>query len=287
MTKHEVAVKTAGQEIAASRWDVTATGPDDSAAKPTIVFLHAGVCDRRSWYRTAEQLTDLGSLIAYDRRGFGESPVSMGDYRDLDDLWSVIDQASPSPAAAAQPVWLVGSSMGGLLAVDAALTSPERVAGLVLFAPAISGAPEDDDVQLDPGSEALFEQLGAARQAGDQEERLRLQARLWLDGPAAGEPRVQGPARELALAMNAIILANDFDDEAGAAGVDAWSKLEQVIPPVTVAWGDLDLPFLLDELEELVARLPRAERRVLPGTAHLPYLEQPDQVAAIVREAIA
>ena len=39
--------------------------------------------------------------------------------------------------------WLVGSSAGGRVAVDAALAYPERVAGLVLLAPAISGEPTD------------------------------------------------------------------------------------------------------------------------------------------------
>jgi len=289
MRAESVPVEVDGHRIAVSRW--SATGSGSPAAERTIVFLHAGVCDRRSWYRTAEQLTDLGTLIAYDRRGFGETAVSSGPYRDVDDLWAVIEQASPAPSPADQSspadhaIWLVGSSMGGELAVDAALTSPRRVAGLVLLTPAISGAPDDDE-KLDPASESLFEQLGAARQAGDLEQRLQLHARIWLDGPAAGEPRVTGPARELALAMNSVILRNDVDDEAAAAGVEAWPQLEQIPTPATVAWGDLDVPLLIEQCQELAARLPHARHRVLSGTAHLPYLERPDLVAEVIRTAI-
>lgn len=284
MTMKSTAIDIGGHRIAASRWSGSGAGSGSGSGtlgERTIVLLHAGVCDRRSWYRTAGQLTDLGPVIAYDRRGFGESAVSPDPYRDLDDLWAVLDQTESQP-----PVWLVGSSMGGLLALDAALTSPERVAGLVLLAPAISGAPDDDDEVLDPASEALFGQLGAARQAGDLEQRLQVHARIWLDGPAATEPRVTGPARDLALAMNAVILGNDVDDEAAAAGVDAWSRLEQITVPTTVAWGDLDVPELIKQWEELVARLPRARRQVLSGTAHLPYLERPDLVAAVIRAAL-
>jgi pimeloyl-ACP methyl ester carboxylesterase len=272
MTPEMMPVEVAGYRIAASRWP-------SGGAERTIVLLHAGVCDRRSWYSTAEHLADLGTVLAYDRRGFGESPVSPDSYRDLDDLWAVVGQVTDGP------VWLVGSSMGGLLAVDAAVTSPERVAGLVLLAPAISGAPEDDE-KLDPQSTALFEQLQAARKADDQAQRLQLHTRIWLDGPAATAERVTGPARELALTMNETILRNDVDDEAGASGVNAWSQLEEIRTPTTVAWGDLDVPLLIEESEVLATRLPNARTRVLPDTAHLPYLEQPTLVADVIRAAV-
>jgi pimeloyl-ACP methyl ester carboxylesterase len=272
MTMQTTTVDLGGYQLATTRW------PGDRPAGPTIVLLHAGVCDRRSWYRTADRLTDLGALIAYDRRGFGASPPSPGAYRDLADLWAVVDPVTDGP------VWLVGSSMGGLLALDAALTSPDRVSGLILLAPAISGMPEPEKV--DPASEALFEQLAAAGPAGDLEQRLQLHAQLWLDGPAAPPGRVTGPARELALAMNEIILRNDVDDEAGAAGDDAWSRLEQIRTPATVAWGDLDVPVIIEACEQLATRLPQTRRRVLAGTAHLPYLERPDLVADLIRDAV-
>lgn len=75
--------------------------------------------------------------------------------------------------------------------------------------------------------------------------------------------------------------------EAGTeAGTAAWERIEQVTVPATVAWGDLDAPFLIEQCEQLAARLPASRRRVIPGTAHLPYLEQPERVAAVVREAV-
>ncbi len=73
---------------------------------------------------------------------------------------------------------------------------------------------------------------------------------LWLDGPNGPEGRVAGPARELALAMNAIALKNEIPEESGKSGIAAWSRLEEIGVPVTVACGDLDLPFIMARSKE-------------------------------------
>jgi pimeloyl-ACP methyl ester carboxylesterase len=235
-----------------------------------LVLLHAGVADRRGWREVAERLT--APVIAYDRRGHGETPPSAEPFTHLDDLVAVLDATVDGPA------WLVGNSMGGALALDAALTVPERVAGLVLIAPAINGQPEPDE--LDPDTMRIAEQLEAAH---DVDELARLHAWLWLDGPAGPEGRVRGPARELALAMNERILRNDVPEDVGEGDVDAWSRLEEVRVPTTVIWGDRDVPFGIATCAALVARVPDARGHVLPGAAHLPSLEQPAELAAAIQ----
>jgi hypothetical protein len=49
-----------------------------------------------------------------------------------------------------------------------------------------------------------------------------------MDGPAGPEDRVTGAVRSLALDMNAIILGYGVPEDAGASGVDAWNRLEEV-----------------------------------------------------------
>jgi len=238
-----------------------------------LVLLHAGVADRRSWYDVAERLS--APAIAYDRRGFGWSPPSPEPFTHLDDLLAVLDAAVDGPA------WLVGNSMGGALALDAALAAPERIAGLVLIAPAVNGQPEPDE--LDPDTMRIVRGLEAAEQTGDVEELARLHAWLWLDGPASPEGRVSGPARELALAMNRRILRNDVPEDAGEGDVDAWSRLEEIAVPTTVIWGDRDVPFGIETCRTIGARVPGARTHALPDAAHLPSLEQPDELAALIQ----
>ena len=121
-------------------------------------------------------------------------------------------------------MWLAGASAGGGLALDAALIAPRRVAGLVVMGTAVSGAPEPELDADTKRFDSLLEQAYAAR---DAQEINRLETWLWLDGPGQPEGRVGGPARKLALDMNAAIIGNGVPETEGAAGVDAWHRLAE------------------------------------------------------------
>lgn len=262
--------------------EVTLAGERRPGDGPTVVLLHAGVCDRRSWRGVAERLAAEGfDVLAYDRRGFGETPPTDSAFRHLDDLAAVLD------AAADGPVWLVGSSMGGALALDAALDLGGRVAGLVLLAPAISGSPEPELEELDEPTKRLGLAIDAADEAGDLDEVNRLETVLWLDGPAGPDGRVGGEARELVLDMNGIALRAETSEDAGESGVDAWTRLEEIRIPVTVACGDLDVPFTIAQSRDVADRVADLRtHRIVAGTAHLPYLERPAEIVALIRAAV-
>jgi pimeloyl-ACP methyl ester carboxylesterase len=244
------------------------------AAAPTVVMLHSGVTDRRSWYAVADALEDVADVIAYDRRGFASTDVGELEFRHVDDLATVIDRLTTGPVA------LVGNSMGGRIALDFALSYPDLVTGLLLLAPAVSGAPEP--ANLDAATLVLDERLDRAWADQDKTEVVRLETWLWLDGPTGAEGRVSGPVRRLAEDMNRVIVGRDEDEGAGDAGLDAWSRLEEIKVPAVVGCGDLDVPFLVDQSRRLAERLPSARFELLPGVAHLPGLEQPESVAALV-----
>ncbi len=257
-----------GTDLIGERWPGGAT---------VAVLLHEGVADRRSWPEVASRLTPDVTAVAYDRRGFGETPVSKEPFTHLADLLAVLDQVTDSR------VWLVGASAGGGLALDAALAAPDRVAGLVLISPAVSGAPEPG---LDAGTQRFASLIDQAIAAADLDEANRLETWVWLDGPVQPEGRVGGSARALALDMNAIVLRNGAPEGAGDSGLDAWSRLAGIGVPVTVACGDLDVPYLVARSRELADRLPRGRHHVLTGMAHQPYLEAPVLVAQLILRAI-
>src|SRR5215470_19824431 len=87
-----------GCDLAGERWP---------GGAPLLVLLHEGVSDRRGWRQVAERLAPRVTVVAYDRRGYGESPVSTGPFTHVDDLLGVVDRERAGPA------WLVGASAGG------------------------------------------------------------------------------------------------------------------------------------------------------------------------------
>lgn len=256
-----------------------------SAGGTPVVLLHAGVADHRGWAAVIDLLEDEPlDLIAVDRRGYGGAPRSTVPFTHVADLLAVLDAAGAGRAV------LVGNSMGGALALDAALTAPERVASVLLIGGAVSGMTDEGESiewTLDEPTGAILAAFEQAEQDGDVEEQVRLELHLWLDGPTAPEGRVGGAARELAADMNRRILTAGTTGGDGDAGLDTWHRLGEIAAPVLATWGDLDLPPDLPFYALTAERLPNAEVRVLEGVAHLPSLERPDLVAALIREAVA
>ncbi|WP_448659427.1 alpha/beta hydrolase [Sphingomonas sp. CJ99] len=103
---------------------------------PTIVFLPGYASDMSGAKAVAIERWAMArgqGVVRFDYRGCGASEGTFEDYALADwrdDALMIVDQV------ASGPVVLVGSSMGGWLALLAARDRPDRVAGLVLIAPA-------------------------------------------------------------------------------------------------------------------------------------------------------
>lgn len=246
-----------------------------------VVFLHAGVADRRMWHAEMIALATTGAhrAVAYDRRGFGDTLHADEDYSHVGDLRAVLDALAPGERAV-----LVGCSQGGRVALDAALAHPALVRGLVLVAPAIGGAPEVE--AFPPALERWFARMEHAEAAADVDAINALEAHAWLDGPLAPDGRVGGAVRDLFLAMNDIAL------RAEQRGTEiepppAWPRLHDVAAPALVVCGDLDFPHIVERCARLAAEMPASEAHTMHGAAHLPNLEQPAQFMHLLRPFLA
>ncbi len=271
-----LALEVSGALLPATRW-----GDPEG---PLFLLLHAGVGDRRSWAAVAPLLLEAGGVMAYDRRGFGEADVPTEPFSHLEDLLDVLDLFQDDDFE--REIWLVGSSKGGGLALEAALARPELLTGVIALAPGLNGEPAPPPTEPGDHSDDFDEAFEAAIAAGDLETANRIDVRFWLDGTNSPEGRVGGPARELALDMNAIIYRNDVPDDLERDRPPAWPHAAEITVPVTIAAGDLDVPGLVAVHRQLAGLISGARWTDLPGTAHLPYLENPQLVAATILAAV-
>jgi pimeloyl-ACP methyl ester carboxylesterase len=240
---------------------------DSQTPGPVVVCLHAGVADRRMWAPQVEALRATHRVIAYDRRGFGETRYPSESFSHVADLIAVLDALQIERAT------LMGCSQGGRISIDAAIAIPKRVQSLVLVACAVTGAPERNDP--DPSHvKVLIDEYERIERGADAAAMNQIEARIWLDGPEAHAGRVQGPLRELFLSMNGIALAAPPTGDARPSP-SAWERLGEIRVPTLVIWGTLDFPHLRKRMEEVTQRIPGAQSLVMNEVAHLPGLEAP------------
>lgn len=108
-------------------------------ARETVVFNHGVGASLDIWAEWLPALVDRYRVLRFDMRGHGRSTWREGAARLTmealtDDLFAVMDAAGVSRAH------LVGESIGGTIALSAALRSPDRVATLTVSNGAHVGA---------------------------------------------------------------------------------------------------------------------------------------------------
>jgi pimeloyl-ACP methyl ester carboxylesterase len=244
-----------------------------SGRGPAVVFLHAGVADRRMWAAQIAHFRVDYTAIAYDRRGFGETTARDQPFLHRDDLLVVLDHLEIEHAV------FCGCSQGARIAIDFALAYPARARALILVGASYSGADRIETADQEVG---LTQAIDQAEAAGNLDLVNELEAQSWLDGPGAEAGRVGEPLRTLFLSMNGIALAAPEltrEQEPPSAA----QRLSQLRCPTLLIDGDLDFEMIARHHETLHAQIAGSVRLTMPGTAHLPSMEQPDEFNAHVR----
>ncbi|WP_067709649.1 alpha/beta fold hydrolase [Nocardia yamanashiensis] len=103
---------------------------DSGGDGPAVLLIHGYFLDATQWQPQLDSLSPDFRVIAIDTRGHGETrdPGTEFDYARLAaDAWTVTD------ALGVDQVVLGGLFHGGIVALWAALQSPERVRGLILI----------------------------------------------------------------------------------------------------------------------------------------------------------
>ncbi len=108
----------------------------DGAPRAALVNLH-GLGDHSSLYPTlTDHFVPLGIAIhTMDLRGHGRSPGQRGYLDDWADYREDVGALVRAAAGDGAPVFLLGNSLGGLIALDYALDRPASLSGVIAAAP--------------------------------------------------------------------------------------------------------------------------------------------------------
>lgn len=124
-----------GTRLPLSRW------LPDGTARANVIALHSFGDYRQSFEELGGWLADRGvAVYAYDQRGFGAAPhpgIWPGEAALVDDLADAITALRASPGGAEAPLFLLGESMGGGVAMIQASRMPAGIDGLILAEPAV------------------------------------------------------------------------------------------------------------------------------------------------------
>ena len=100
-----------------------------------VVFIHGFALNLREWDDQVKALSPHYRVVAYDRRGFGQSTGFPDPSSDPGDLKALFDTLGIRSAV------LVGHSAGASIALRFALAHGDRVDALVLYPGAVPGFP--------------------------------------------------------------------------------------------------------------------------------------------------
>lgn len=226
------------------------------APRLPILFHHGIGASAGIWAGWRPALVDAYRLVSFDMRGYGRSAIPEADFQWslgllVDDLFAVAD------AAGLPRFHLVGESIGGTVALAAALARPDRIATLTVSNGAHLGASiqrvEAWRRQLAEGGAAAWSEAFMRDRFHD--DALTPERRAWFSAQQEKWPRES--------ILNALAVL---------VGTDLSPRLGEISCPTLLLHPD-GSPFIpVAIMADLLARLPDARLNVYAHARHgLPF----------------
>jgi 3-oxoadipate enol-lactonase len=206
--------------------------------------------------------------VRYDLRGFGRSPLPPQPYSHARDLIALLERLGVQQAT------LVGASLGGRVALEAAVMHPEVVDALILAGAALPGFAWSDELRAFWGRRTP--PWSAAIWTPPSRSISRCGSMARADRPPRLIPRCASRfAGCSAVPLIELQLPVWEDAEEELLVPDLARRLSAVRPPTLVVVGAEDVPDFQQIATQLARGIPSAQLAVVPNAAHLPSLERP------------
>ena len=245
-----------------------------------VICVHGYTSSAEAFNALARRISDRSHVIAMDVRGHGESTWSPdGAYRYADqasDLASLVD------ALGIERFVLIGTSMGGIIAMAYAAQHPQRLRALAI-----------NDIGPDPeaGSQRITGMVGS-RPADFASLDAAMEYRRQSSPITAGRPiedqceTALGVVRQRPDGRWGWKMDPAYIEQRITRGAPArpqlWPTLETLPCPTLVVWGT-DSDVLSEAQARRMTALPKGELAAIPNIGHAPTLVEPEALAALER----
>lgn len=235
-----------------------------------VLLLHGFTGCGKNWHALMERLSQQYRVITVDLPGHGqtESPIDDSRYtmrNTTADLLMLLDHLEATPAQ-----WL-GYSMGGRLALYAALHNPAAVCSLILES-ASPGLVDDEERNARRNQdEVLAERI--------ENEGIPAFVEYWERLPlfatqAALPTETRASLREQRLQNTVHGLAKSLRGMGTGAQPTLWDRLHQLQMPTLLITGESDEKFIAIN-RRMATLVPVSRLSIISGAGHTVHLEQP------------
>jgi 2-succinyl-6-hydroxy-2,4-cyclohexadiene-1-carboxylate synthase len=230
------------------------------ASAPTVLFVPGFMQRGEIWRATAERLGTRYRSICLDHR----SSTFSGR---VDEIVGRLD---------GRPV-VVGYSMGGRLALHAAIRRPDALRALML----VGASAGIEDGALRAERRDADERLAAWIERRSIEEVVDAWERLPVF--ATQSPELREALRPGRLSHDPVELASLLRTAGQGTLPPVWTRLGEVGCPTLLVAGEADDAYV-EAVHRMAQLLPRGTARLVPGAGHAPQLEAPETFARVLAE---
>lgn len=229
-----------------------------------LLFINSLGCDLRIWDKVIPHLADHFALIRYDKRGHGLSDCPPGPYTIRD---HANDLAGLLAYLQVERAILVGISVGGMVALDYAVSHPDNLSALVL-----------SDTGAKIGTADFWNQrVETIRKNGLDNMAETILTRWFAPAFAAEHPADYRGYHNMLTRMP---VAGYIATCQALRDADLRESAKTITAKTLILAGSEDLATPPHLGRRLAKTLPDAHFELIEQAAHLPCIEQPAAMAA-------
>jgi pimeloyl-ACP methyl ester carboxylesterase len=236
-----------------------------------LVFVHGLGGQWQNWLETIPRFAERRRVIALDLPGFGLTPMP-SERITIDYYGRVVAEVCERLDIA--PAVLVGNSMGGYVASEAAIDAPDAVERLMLVSPA---GISQSELPLGTILRAA-KVLGLATRASTAQHRRQMARpalRHWALSLIVRHPTRLRPDIAFEGLLKGAGKPGFLDALEACIDYDFRDRLPEIACPTLVVWGRDDAIIPVEDADTYVELIPGSRKLVFEDTGHVAMVERP------------